>query len=120
MTSSAECRCWRGPCRGWRPREFVRAASWGLRGAYCRIEGRRVAAAGAPAAPRASAVPGAETLRTSCAFRNTFRVGALSNVALHPCGGGRTDVRRQGLHRLLRNTRDRTPQAHAPEDDEPR
>jgi hypothetical protein len=34
---------------------------------------RRVAAVGAPAAPRASAVPGAETLRTSSAFRNTFR-----------------------------------------------
>ena len=40
----------------------VRAASWALRGAYCRIEGRGVAAVGALAAPRASAVPGAGVL----------------------------------------------------------
>jgi hypothetical protein len=38
----------------------------------CIIEGRRVAAVVSHAAPLASAVPGAEGLRTSSAFRNTF------------------------------------------------
>ena len=44
-----------------------------LRGAYCCIEGRRVAVGGRSPAPRASPVPGAESLRTSSVSCNTFR-----------------------------------------------
>src|SRR3954449_4556761 len=69
-----------------------------MRGAYDRIEGRRVVAVGARAAPRERAAPGrraAELLRISSAFRNTLRRRGRSNVGLPPSGGGRTDVRRQ-------------------------
>ena len=57
----------------------VRAASWALRGAYCRIEGKGVAVAAARAAPRASAASGrraAEFLRISRVFRNALRRAA--------------------------------------------
>ena len=66
------CRCWPGRWRGWRPDGDRPRRRSALRGAYCRIEGRRVAVAGALAAQRSSAVLGAESLRTSSAFRNTF------------------------------------------------
>ena len=54
------------------PRSVVRAEFWVLRGAYCRIEGRRVVVAGARAAPLARPVPGAESRRTSSVLRNTL------------------------------------------------
>jgi hypothetical protein len=57
----------------------VRAAPWALRGAYCRIEGRRVGGSGALSAPPASPVPGAESLHDSSVFRNRFR-GRLEGV----------------------------------------
>ena len=43
--------------------------------------------------------PGAESLRSSCAFRNLFRRAAGSNVGLPTPGRGRTDVRRRRLQR---------------------
>jgi hypothetical protein len=57
----------------WPRLPVVRAASWVLRCAYCRIEGRRVAVSGALSAPSAAAVPGAESVRDSSVFRNIFR-----------------------------------------------
>ena len=71
--------------------------------------GKEVAVGAALAAPHASAVPGAEALRTSSAFRNTLRRAARSNVGLPHSRRGRTDARPGHLQRLLRNTRDCTP-----------
>jgi hypothetical protein len=51
-----------------------------LCGAYCRIEGRRVAVSGALSDPPASPVPGAESLHDASVFRNTFRA-RLEGVA---------------------------------------
>src|SRR3954468_168210 len=55
------------------------------------------------------AAPGAESGRTSRAFGNALRRDARSNVGLPTSGRGRTDVRRQRPHRVLRKTRDCTP-----------
>src|SRR4051812_28778740 len=120
MTSSAECRCWRGRCRGWRPRGFVRGAFWALRGAYWRIEGRRVAAAGALAAPRAWAVPGAESLCTSSVFRNTLGGRPKGVGSLNGHSVWKESPPPWASPKPVANTRDCTRNALAPEDDDPR
>ena len=67
-----------------------------------------------------SRLRGAESLRTSSAFRNTLRRAARSNVGLPPCRGGRTDVRRPAGPNVLRKTRDCTSKARTLEHDHTR
>jgi hypothetical protein len=92
------------------------------------IEGHR--GEGEPAAVAALAGPvasggarrgtAAESLRSACVFCNTLRRAARSNVGLRMSGRGKTDVRRPRRPKVLQNTRDRTPKAHATEDDNAR
>ena len=99
----------------------VRAASWVLRGAYCRIEGKEGGGGRALAAPRARAVPGrraAEFLRIRAPFATVAGPRGRTSVFPRLDGVGPTfDAR---VSKAVAKHARLHPKAHTPEDDDAR